>query len=127
MSHQKKIEDDLVYKNNELDTFVYRASHDLRGPIASMLGLYGLVEKEIEDPRAMTYFDMYNEQILRLNEVIVALIRCIAEGERASTVAEDLNMSANAVYILIHRAKNAMRGHLTHEGIEPQTLSVFCE
>lgn len=29
----------LELTNNELDTFVYRASHDLRGPTASLLGL----------------------------------------------------------------------------------------
>ena len=28
---RKKIEEDLKFKNNELDTFIYKASHDLRG------------------------------------------------------------------------------------------------
>src|SRR5690606_18639488 len=37
---RKKIEEDLKFKNNELDTFIYKASHDLRGPIASLMGLY---------------------------------------------------------------------------------------
>ncbi len=53
-----------------------------------------------------------------------ALVRCIGEGERASVVAADLDISPNAVYILIHRAKNAMRKHLTHAGVGPNSLDI---
>ena len=74
LSNQKKIENDLVYKNNELDTFVYRASHDLRGPIASLLGLYNVVKHEVKDSNSLEFFEMYNNQIIRLNETIIALI-----------------------------------------------------
>ncbi|HEY0770967.1 MAG TPA: 7TM diverse intracellular signaling domain-containing protein, partial [Sphingobacteriaceae bacterium] len=34
-------------KNAELDSFFYRISHDLKGPIASMLGLSSLAKKDI--------------------------------------------------------------------------------
>lgn len=54
-----------------------------------------------------------------------ALVRCIGQGERASTVAQDLDVSPNAVYILIHRAKTAMRKQLTQQGIGPNTLSAY--
>lgn len=74
ISAQKKTEQDLKYKNAELDTFVYRASHDLRGPISSLLGLYQIVQFEIHEKRALEFFDMFNKQILRLNEIIMALI-----------------------------------------------------
>ncbi|MDH5475181.1 MAG: PAS domain S-box protein [Cyclobacteriaceae bacterium] len=74
LSKQKQIENDLLYKNKELDTFVYRASHDLRGPIASLLGLYNVAKHEVTDTTALSFFDMYNDQILRLNETIIALI-----------------------------------------------------
>jgi len=74
ISQLKQTEGDLKYKNNELDTFVYRVSHDLRGPIASMMGLYNVVKYEINDETSLAFFEMYNKQILRLNETIVALI-----------------------------------------------------
>ncbi|MDH5367410.1 MAG: PAS domain S-box protein [Cyclobacteriaceae bacterium] len=74
LSKQKQIENDLIDKNKELDTFVYRASHDLRGPIASLLGLYNVAKHEVSDATALSFFDMYNNQILRLNETIIALI-----------------------------------------------------
>ena len=75
ISDQKQIEQDLKYKNKELDTFVYKASHDLRGPIASLLGLYKIVVNEIKDEKALEYFDLYNKQISRLNDIILTLIQ----------------------------------------------------
>lgn len=74
MSEQKKIEQDLMFKNNELDTFIYRASHDLRGPIATMMGLNQIVRYEITDPAAIRYFNLYNSQIMRLHNITVSLI-----------------------------------------------------
>lgn len=56
-----------------------------------------------------------------------ALIRCIAEDERAADVAKEMELTPNAVYILVHRAKAAMRTHLTQAGIGPQTLSAFAD
>src|SRR5699024_3624668 len=74
ISTQKKTEQDLLFKNAELDTFVYRASHDLRGPISSLLGLYQIVQYEVKDEKALAFFEMFNKQILLLNEIILALI-----------------------------------------------------
>ena len=65
---------DIEKKNTELDTFVYRVSHDLRGPIASLLGLYNIARYDIEDPLSKRYLDMYHEQIMRLNNIILDLI-----------------------------------------------------
>lgn len=61
-------------KNAELDTFVYRVSHDLRGPISSLLGLYNVVGMDVEDKKALGYFDIYHQQITRLNNIIIDLI-----------------------------------------------------
>jgi PAS domain S-box-containing protein len=74
MSEQKKIEQDLIFKNNELDTFIYRASHDLRGPIATLLGLNQIVRYEVADETANRYFDLYHSQIMRLHNITVSLI-----------------------------------------------------
>ncbi len=70
ISDRKKIEQDLLIKNNELDTFVYSAGHDLKGPIASMIGLFNLAMQEVEDPKALEYFQMYDNQISRLQELV---------------------------------------------------------
>lgn len=61
-------------KNTELDSFFYRVSHDLKGPIASLLGLSELVDKDIKDPEARKFFKMYDNQIRRLNMIVMELI-----------------------------------------------------
>jgi signal transduction histidine kinase len=40
----------------ELDNFLYRASHDLKGPLSSMAGLLNLAQQEITDMEALSYF-----------------------------------------------------------------------
>lgn len=71
---RKKIEKDLKFKNNELDTFIYKASHDLRGPIASLVGLYSAAKIEIEDPKAQEYLEYIHKTAQRMDQVLKALI-----------------------------------------------------
>ncbi|MFW5759691.1 MAG: sensor histidine kinase [Cyclobacteriaceae bacterium] len=73
----KKIESarrELVSKNHELDNFVYRASHDLLGPISSLLGLHNVITMEIKEENALNYFNMFNNQATRMNQIILSLI-----------------------------------------------------
>ena len=57
----------------------------------------------------------------------VALVRCIAEDEKTADVAREMELTPNAVYILVHRAKAAMRSHLIQVGVSPQTLADYTE
>lgn len=50
--------EELVKKNNELDNFVYSVSHDLRAPIASILGLINLAKKDKGETAKLTYLEM---------------------------------------------------------------------
>lgn len=61
-------------KNKELDSFFYRVSHDLKGPISSLLGLNNVVKLDIEDKTALLYFNMYHHQIQRINNIVMSLI-----------------------------------------------------
>jgi signal transduction histidine kinase len=61
-------------KNAELDSFFYRVSHDLKGPIASLQGLYNLVTLEVKDPTALQYFEMYRTQVNRMSNIVMSLI-----------------------------------------------------
>lgn len=68
-------EKELQYKNNELDTFVYRASHDLRGPIATVLGLYEVMKLETaNDMKPQEYLAIIRQSVVRLNNILDELI-----------------------------------------------------
>ena len=65
---------DLKKLNAELDRFVYSASHDLRAPLSSILGLIDIAEMEIKDPQPLHYFAMMKGSINRLNRFIQDII-----------------------------------------------------
>lgn len=61
-------------KNAELDSFFYRVSHDLKGPISSLLGLNNLMKLEIKDEHVLKYIEMYQSQIVRIDNIVLDLI-----------------------------------------------------
>lgn len=60
--------------NTELDRFVYSASHDLRAPLSSLLGLLNLTRHEDDILRMQLYHDKMNEQVQRMDEFIQEII-----------------------------------------------------
>ncbi|MFN6943545.1 MAG: sensor histidine kinase [Cytophagaceae bacterium] len=46
---QKELEEALLKSNNDLNTFVYTASHDLKAPINNIQGLLEILESQIEN------------------------------------------------------------------------------
>jgi signal transduction histidine kinase len=56
---------ELSKRNTELDNFVYSVSHDLRAPIASVLGLINLAKKDIDIHMKDMYLDMIQKSSLQ--------------------------------------------------------------
>lgn len=81
ITEKKLTEQELIQTNNELkvineelDGFVYRASHDLRAPLSSVLGLINLTKEDVKDEKATFYFDLIEKSIKKLSEVTSDLI-----------------------------------------------------
>ena len=55
----------------------------------------------------------------------LALWGCIAEGRQAQFVAEALDTTANAVHLLVFRAKRKLRKYLEEAGLTPDILETF--
>lgn len=77
-------------KNAELDAFFYRISHDLRGPISSLLGLTYLAKQEITEPNAKEYIERQHEQVGRLSHIITGLIN-LTKLNQADLQKETIN------------------------------------
>ena len=60
----------LKSTNADLDKFLYSTSHDLRAPIASVLGLAHVAKLETNDDKMISYFDMVESRVKKLDEVI---------------------------------------------------------
>lgn len=74
ITDRKKTEEKLKQVNEELKTFIYRTSHDLRGPLASVLGITNLASMEITDARALKYFEYVDRSTQKLDRTLKALI-----------------------------------------------------
>lgn len=61
---------ELSKRNTELDNFVYSVSHDLRAPIASVLGLINLAKKDIDIHMKDMYLDMIHKSTLQQDHFI---------------------------------------------------------
>lgn len=71
ISEIKHTQDVLRAKNQELNTFIYRASHDLKGPLASILGLLNLAENDGDDPDMLRqYMQMIRTSAIRLDHIL---------------------------------------------------------
>ncbi|MEX0967994.1 MAG: PAS domain-containing sensor histidine kinase [Bacteroidia bacterium] len=70
----KKTEKMLKSKNDALNTFVYKASHDLRGPLASMMGLVDLVKDEQSPDIKDHYIELIGRSAEKLNLVLTDLM-----------------------------------------------------
>lgn len=65
---------ELSKRNTELDNFVYSVSHDLRAPIASVLGLINLAKKDTDGAMKDMYFDMVHKSALQQDNFIKEIL-----------------------------------------------------
>jgi len=63
----------LMETDQGLDTFLYRSSHDLRGPITSLLGLARLAKMQSHQPELNTYFSSIESTANRMLRLLVRL------------------------------------------------------
>jgi PAS domain S-box-containing protein len=66
--------EELKKINSELDRFVYSASHDLRAPLVSVLGLTSLLKINESDDEKIKYLDLVTKSIHKLDRFIQEII-----------------------------------------------------
>lgn len=71
---QKEKKEEIELKNAELNTFVYKVSHDLRDSVSSLLRLDEIVKLGAKDNKSLHYFDLYHSQIQQLHGILMNLI-----------------------------------------------------
>jgi signal transduction histidine kinase len=60
--------------NNELDNFIYKTSHDIRGPLASLKGIANVALLEVSDPKAKEYLSKLDNSADKLNSILTRLL-----------------------------------------------------
>jgi PAS domain S-box-containing protein len=85
------LNNDLQIANEELDGFVYRASHDLKAPLTSVLGLINISKHINKDKSINLHLDMMQRSIGKLMHVIQDLIDH-SRNVRTEIFSEPINL-----------------------------------
>ncbi|UII29410.1 tetratricopeptide repeat-containing sensor histidine kinase [Fulvivirga maritima] len=64
----------LLKSNHELDNFIYKTSHDIRGPLATLQGICNVALIDIKDAKAVDYFKKLGSTAKKLNEILSKLL-----------------------------------------------------
>lgn len=101
---------ELQKTNSELDSFVYSASHELRAPLSSILGLIQLIQMEDINPKLFQHLNMMEKSIERLDD----FIKDIIEYSRNKHIALRLE-SINFTTLIEHSIESLWYLENTHK------------
>ncbi|MGH2643674.1 MAG: sensor histidine kinase [Chitinophagaceae bacterium] len=105
---ERKMEE-LEKANNELSRFIYSASHDLRSPLMSVLGIINLskLDHSITDPNG--YVDMIETSVLKLDLFVQKIIEYYKNSRmQVENVPIDFNVLIRESIELARRQNNVI-------------------
>jgi signal transduction histidine kinase len=92
ISKRKEAELMLEQKLEELNTFTYKASHDLRSPLISLRGLVKIALSESKDPVINKYLAMIGESTVKMEANLQELI-AVALSKQGELKKSEINFS----------------------------------
>lgn len=103
----------LKQRDDEFKTLIYRTSHDLKGPMASMLGLFHLLEKEEQDLHTMQYYLSHlKKSAEKLNKTLSGLLE-VGMVDQSVLCEQPFN-----VYDIIREVVNSLDNYPGRENVE---------
>lgn len=112
---------ELAYRNKELDTYMYRTSHDLRGPIATMMGLSAFAAEETADSTAIGYFNNINTVAKNTDKLLTNLM-AVAQIRETEINQTQINAHDFFTGMIQKLRKNYQNDHTRLEiAIDPET------
>ena len=85
--------EELQQTHDELDTFVYRASHDLKAPVSRISGLVTLAKMELKEGEEAQYYDLI-ELAAREMKDLLAKLATVHEIFNKQVEQEEVNLSS---------------------------------
>lgn len=91
ITDRKNRETELMNRNFELDSFVYRASHDLKAPLNSIMGLINIIREEGDVEAILRYIQMMDKSVTKLDAFIRQLTQ-FSQDTRLQVVRMPINL-----------------------------------
>lgn len=83
VTEKNQMKEELKQAHFELDSFVYRSSHDLRAPIASIFGLVNIAHLDLEN--ITKYIDLIKQSAKRLDRFVDDIARFLLNERKPIT------------------------------------------
>ncbi|MCZ6692610.1 MAG: PAS domain S-box protein [Bacteroidetes bacterium] len=77
ITKRTKAEQELKNINQELELFMYKTSHNFKGPAASIRGLIDVALQETKDPNAHNYLELIEKSTVGLEKTLDSLLEVI--------------------------------------------------
>lgn len=77
ITEEKITKEKLHFTSKELNRFIYKTSHDLKGPIASIIGLTNVAKYDVNEPASLRYFDMIHTSAATLDDMLTNLLHVV--------------------------------------------------
>ncbi|MDF2453555.1 MAG: response regulator receiver protein, partial [Bacteroidota bacterium] len=90
---------ELEEANERLETFVYKASHDIKGPLKSIIGLTVVGQKDVQDETAKNYFDHILKSTRKLDNLLMDLLQ-ITKVRKTALQLEKINFNEMVAGVL---------------------------
>jgi len=106
---------EIAAKNQELESFVYTISHDLRAPLVSLDGFYSLLKRESQDQlgeQGQHYLERIRANVAHMNTLVTELLELSRIG-RVVGPEEEIDVG-----VLLREIEEGLVLKLEPEGVE---------
>jgi len=106
---------EIAAKNQELESFVYTISHDLRAPLVSLDGFYSLLKRESQDQlgeQGQHYLERIRANVAHMNTLVTELLELSRIG-RVVGPEEEIDVG-----VLLREIEEGLALKLEPEGVE---------
>ncbi|GIV36171.1 MAG: hypothetical protein KatS3mg032_0550 [Cyclobacteriaceae bacterium] len=93
--------------NREMEHFIYKSSHDIRGPLATLKGLTGVALMDVKDPVAIDYMQRLDSTATKLNRVLSRLL-IINQVNQATLTIEPVKVNEVVDEIINQESRNGL-------------------
>lgn len=90
---RESVQQSLYIANHELNTLLYRSSHDFKGPVCTAFGLLSLIGSSNEDHEIREYMQMLHQPLRKL-ESLTRTITTIADFRQSQVSLQEIDLNA---------------------------------
>ena len=125
ITREKQLAEELRQRNEDLETFAYVASHDLRAPLRAVDNLSQWIEEDVGDKLtgdSVRHFQLLRQRVKRMEELLEALLRYSRAGRDSKKERVDVGVILSEVVDMLGQPNVAVKGELPEVEASPAGL-----